>query len=211
MGEVIQLHGIHPNGYVFRVHDAVVVRGAPGTDWVPTTITAFNPDTTHQYAVLTPLGAVPWEDIKPEGGWPGEGGASVPAVAPQPHPGPPPLQAGINPKDSIGATKPSLSLVPPAALIGLALAMKNGADKYGAYNWRENAVQATVYIDAAQRHILQWFDGEDVAEDSGVHHLDHAMACLAILRDAAATGNLVDNRPRPGAAARLIKEHTTGA
>jgi hypothetical protein len=115
---------------------------------------------------------------------------------------------GENPKDRIGATKPDLSLVPPAGLIAVAQAMKNGADKYGAYNWRGNAVQAMTYLAANMRHVLAYLDGEEVADDSGVEHLAHAAACLFILLDAKATGNLVDNRPAPGAAARLIKEGT---
>ena len=117
----------------------------------------------------------------------------------------------VNPKDIIGATKPDLSLVPPAAIIGMAQAMKNGADKYGAYNWREHPVQVMTYLAAAQRHILQYLDGEEFAEDSGVHHLAHAAACVGIVMDAKATGNLVDNRPKAGAASKLIKEGTVQA
>lgn len=115
-----------------------------------------------------------------------------------------------NPKDLIGITKPNLYLVPPAAIIHAAKAMENGAAKYGAYNWREKKVRATVYLSAADRHLKQWQDGEDVAADSGVHHLAHAMACIAIVLDALETGNLVDDRPTPGAASRLIADFTTG-
>lgn len=125
---------------------------------------------------------------------------------------PAPLQdSGINPKDIIGATKPDLSLVPPAALIHIAEAMGNGAAKYGAYNWRGRQVQAMTYIAAAQRHLVQYLDGEEIAEDSGVHHLAHAAACCAIVLDALETGNLKDNRPPAGAASRLIAEKTKGA
>ena len=115
---------------------------------------------------------------------------------------------GTNPKDLIGMTKPALGLVPPAAIIHLAKAMQNGAEKYGPYNWRENKVQLMVYIHAALRHLMQALDGEDVAEDSGVLHLAHAGACISIVLDALETGNLVDDRPLPGAASRLIKENT---
>lgn len=115
-----------------------------------------------------------------------------------------------NPKDLIGVRKPQLDKVPPAAIIQIAKAMENGAAKYGPFNWREKKVKSSVYLAAAQRHILSWADGEDVAEDSGVHHLAHAAACLAILLDAEATGSLVDDRPAPGAAARLITELTEG-
>ena len=111
-----------------------------------------------------------------------------------------------NPKDAVGELKPPLHLVPAALTIQVSQAMKNGAAKYGPYNWREKKVRAHVYIAAAQRHLAAWFDGENVASDSGVHHLAHAAACLAILLDAEATGNLIDDRPPHGAAARLIDE-----
>lgn len=117
---------------------------------------------------------------------------------------------GVNPKDVIGATKPNLALVPPAGKIHVALAMANGAQKYGAYNWRLNPVQLLIYLAAAQRHIDQFMDGEDLAADSGVHHLAHAAACLMIVLDALETGNLVDDRPAPGAASALIERHTKG-
>lgn len=113
-----------------------------------------------------------------------------------------------NPKDLIGAKKVSLSKLPAVAIVHAAHAMMNGAEKFGSYNWREKKVQAEIYIDAALRHITAWNEREECASDSGVHHLGHAMACLAILLDAQETGNLVDNRPLasdayPKALARL--------
>ena len=113
-----------------------------------------------------------------------------------------------NPKDLIGAKKPRLSLVPPAGLVYAALAMANGADKYGAYNWREKKVQAMIYLEACVRHVLSWQDGEEDARDSGVPHLAHALACLLILIDAKETGNLIDNRPKGGVTAELIERYT---
>jgi hypothetical protein len=100
-----------------------------------------------------------------------------------------------NPKDLIGVTKVSMSKLPAVAIVHGAHAMMDGADKYGAYNWRAKQVQADVYVDAALRHITAWFEGEELAQDSKVHHLGHAIACCAILLDAQETGNLVDNRP----------------
>ncbi len=118
-----------------------------------------------------------------------------------------PFQAlGINPKDMIGQKKVDLSLIPPAALIYIALAMEDGAKKYGPFNWRENKVRARVYLAAAMRHIAAKLDGEELATDSLKPHLAHAMACLAIYVDAEETGNLHDDRPTPGAAARLIEK-----
>jgi len=116
----------------------------------------------------------------------------------------------INPKDLIGITKPPLSLVPPVGTIHTAMAMKDGAAKYGPYNWRENPVVSSIYIDAALRHIASWQDGEELAEDSGAHHLGHAAACLYILLDAQASECLVDARPGRGVSAALLKHLTEG-
>lgn len=118
-----------------------------------------------------------------------------------------PLQVQTNPKDLIGSKKVSISKTPLVSLLHLSHAMMNGASKYGPYNWRGNPVQADIYIDAAIRHLGAWFDSrEEVAEDSGVHHLGHAMACCAILLDAQATGNLVDNRPENGKFNEIAKQ-----
>lgn len=85
--------------------------------------------------------------------------------------------------------------------------MMNGAAKYGPYNWRGNPVVASIYVDALMRHVMAWFDEkEEFAEDSGVHHLGHALACCAILLDARETGNLADDRPVQGKGATLLKE-----
>ena len=109
-----------------------------------------------------------------------------------------------NPKDRVGQSKIDLSLMPAAGSIHGAHAFMDGANKYGAYNWRDRAVRARVYISAAQRHLADFLDGEDVASDSGVHHLGHAIACCAIILDALETGNLIDDRPTAGAAAKIL-------
>lgn len=111
---------------------------------------------------------------------------------------------GTNPKDLLGIKKVQLNLVPPSSIIYQALAMEDGAKKYGPYNWRENKVIASIYVAAAMRHLQQWYDGEELASDSQKPHLAHALACLGIIVDAKETGNLVDDRPLPGAASQLI-------
>lgn len=116
--------------------------------------------------------------------------------------------SGENPKDRIGASKPPLHLIPPAAEIAESMAMALGARNYGPYNWRESNVKATVYVAAARRHLAQWLDGQDDDPQSGVSHLAHARACLGILLDAMATGHLVDDRPPPGVATELIARFT---
>jgi hypothetical protein len=100
-----------------------------------------------------------------------------------------------NPKDLVGNAKVSYSKVPAIAVAHCAMAMMDGAAKYGPFNWRDKEVIASIYIDAAKRHLDCWFEGQKAASDSKVHHLGHAMACCAILLDAEAKGKLVDDRP----------------
>jgi hypothetical protein len=107
----------------------------------------------------------------------------------------------VNPKDRLGVEKVSITKFPGTALLHGAHAMMDGAKKYGPYNWRDKPVLASIYVDACFRHIEAWFDGEETAEDSGVHHLGHAMSCLAILLDAQETDGLVDDRPIRASAA----------
>jgi hypothetical protein len=109
-----------------------------------------------------------------------------------------------NPKDAIGRTKTPMHLIPPTALVEMARVMGLGAEKYGPYNWRDASVAATVYLAAGQRHIVAFLDGENADPESGASHLAHAAACMSILIDAFATGNVVDDRPKPGPAAAMM-------
>ena len=113
-----------------------------------------------------------------------------------------------NPKTAIGLTKPSVSAIPPIALYHLGAAMSDGKQKYGLMNWREHRVTGSVYYDAMMRHMNAWWDGQETAEDSGHHHLAHAMACMAIILDAQSTGQLNDDRPLPGMLPEFIAAKT---
>lgn len=119
-----------------------------------------------------------------------------------------PLVTSTNPKDKVGMKKPPLDLIPPVALIHESIAMRNGALKYGPFNWRDEAVSARIYVGAAMRHLGEWLDGEENAPDSGAHHLGHARACCGILLDAQSIGKMVDDRPKQGRAAELIEALT---
>lgn len=99
-----------------------------------------------------------------------------------------------NPKDLLGTKKIPLDEIPATALAHEACAMLDGDLKYGFRNWRAKDVKARIYIAAAMRHLMAWSEGEEYAPDSGVHHLGHARACLGILLDAQASGNLIDDR-----------------
>ena len=110
-----------------------------------------------------------------------------------------------NPKTRAGAAKPALiSVIPTASLLHLGEVMKLGATKYGPFNWRETPVPAETYMDAAMRHLLSWQDGEDTDPESGMSHLAHVMACMAIIIDAKENGMLDDNRPKAGRVGKMI-------
>lgn len=103
-----------------------------------------------------------------------------------------------NPKAAHGAQKVNLFLLPPVAIYHWGHAQMIGEIKYGTYKWRETRVEASVYIAAAVRHIQAWASGEERDPIDLTHHLGNAMACMGILLDAQAHGNLVDNRAKDG-------------
>lgn len=113
-----------------------------------------------------------------------------------------------NPKDAIGCHKLPMHLWPTTATALGCLALLDGALKYGRANWRASGVRASIYVDAASRHLNAWFEGESVDPDSGIPHLGHALACMAILVDADAAGLLVDDRQVPGGYRPLIEKLT---
>lgn len=116
-----------------------------------------------------------------------------------------------NPKDSIGATKAALDLVPVAGTYYSAEAMLEGALKYGKYNWRIAGVRASIYYAALLSHMAKWFNGQDRDPVTLVHELGSARACLDILIDAIECEMLGDDRPPPmpvGALEKLRRSPT---
>lgn len=77
--------------------------------------------------------------------------------------------------------KPKFSLMKPDALMEMVAVLTYGAKKYSPDNWKmlENARQR--YFDAANRHLWQWYGGEKLDPESGLHHLAHAMSSLMFL------------------------------
>jgi hypothetical protein len=100
-----------------------------------------------------------------------------------------------NPKDSIGIRKAPMSTVPANVIAELGVAMLEGTAKYGRHNFRAAGVRASVYYDATMRHLMSWWEGEDVDPDSGLSHITKAIASLTVLRDAQMQGMASDDRP----------------
>jgi hypothetical protein len=104
-----------------------------------------------------------------------------------------------NPKDIVGSDKLPLHLWPETATVFGCLGMLDGALKYGRANWRETGVKLTIYVDACRRHLNGMMEGEWLDPDSGMPHLSHALACLAIIADAVGYDKLVnDGNYQPG-------------
>lgn len=125
----------------------------------------------------------------------------------------PPRQADgtINPKDAAALKRVPMHLLPQVGVVYGAMACRDGAIKYGPYNWRERSISLVQYVGAMQRHLSSLLDGEDNASDSELPHLAHVIATAAILLDAKQAGALIDDRPkRSGNTAALIASLNAG-
>lgn len=109
-----------------------------------------------------------------------------------------------NPKDAMGVQKVPMHLVPGSAKAYLAMAFLEGALKYGKYNWRIAGVRSSIYLDAMERHLEKYKNGEDCDKVTKVPHLASIMACCAIILDAELVGKLKDDRPPRAEVSGLI-------
>lgn len=100
-----------------------------------------------------------------------------------------------NPKDAVGVKKAPFSTVPMEVVAEIGLGMMEGALKYGRHNYRDIGVRGSVYFDATMRHLVSWWEGEDLDPDSGLSHVSKALASLVVLRDAMLNDKLTDDRP----------------
>lgn len=85
-------------------------------------------------------------------------------------------------------------LIPPVALWALAEHFGKGSSKYSERNW-ERGTDWSLNFAAAQRHMWQWWDGEDIDEDTGSSHLICAMWHMAALFTFLQTHPDLDDRP----------------
>ena len=84
----------------------------------------------------------------------------------------------LDEKDTTG--KLQYNLVEPEWIESLAKVMTYGAKKYTPGTWRNG--EPSDYLAAAFRHIQAWRMGELSDPESGLSHLDHAMANIGILK-----------------------------
>lgn len=91
--------------------------------------------------------------------------------------------------------KPRVGLVPVEAILAVSNVLTAGAKVYGDRNWELGISYERVY-NATMRHLLAWWNGEDVDPDSGMSHLWHALTNLCFLVTYVERNmNSFDNRP----------------
>jgi hypothetical protein len=90
--------------------------------------------------------------------------------------------------------KPALFLNPPEIQYGMARAFGHGERKYGTYNWL-GGIKASRLFSACLRHLVAWWWEETIDPESGLNHLDHAAASLAMLMDTVKRRSDLDDRP----------------
>ena len=90
--------------------------------------------------------------------------------------------------------KAQIHQVPSSAITGMAEVLGYGETKYGKYNWAKGN-DFSVPFDSAMRHMLKFWDGEDLDDESGFHHLKHALTNLAILLEYYEKHPDMDDRP----------------
>lgn len=120
--------------------------------------------------------------------------------------------ADDNPKTEAGNKKVPFSVIPCPVLAELAIAMYEGARKYGRHNYRSTTIHTSTYYDATMRHLMAWWEGEDFdpGTNGRVHHITKAIASLTVLRDAMLNGSVIDDRP-PMSPPDWLEEFNTDA
>ena len=81
------------------------------------------------------------------------------------------------------ANKPQYSLLPSAALLETVKVLTFGATKYAPDNWRYVDNASVRYFDAANRHMWQWWNGEELDSETNLHHLASAISNLMFILD----------------------------
>ena len=74
--------------------------------------------------------------------------------------------------------KPDPTVIPPRALLEVALAIQTGDVKHGAETRLGGNPRR--HLAGALRHALAYLDGREFDDESGLHHLAHAAARLLL-------------------------------
>jgi hypothetical protein len=113
-----------------------------------------------------------------------------------------------NPKDALGMLKVPIGLYPNVARIETCRVFAQSAPEYGEFNWRNNPVRLSIYLDAIDRHLIALRAGQDIDPKSKLPHAAHINACTAIIMESSALGILIDDRYEKDVAADLLAAYT---
>jgi len=89
--------------------------------------------------------------------------------------------------------KPEIHQVPTSLIIAVAEVLKYGEQKYAKGNWKKGMDWTKPY-DCLMRHMFKWLNGEEKDEESGLSHLYHAAANIAMLIEYKETCKELDDR-----------------
>ena len=82
--------------------------------------------------------------------------------------------------DRHNSGKLPIDLVPTDAIKGMAEVLKLGMEKYDKRNWEKGAYYSVPYA-SLMRHIMAFWEGEDLDQESGRPHLEHVLTNAAFL------------------------------
>ncbi len=74
--------------------------------------------------------------------------------------------------------KPRWCLMRWEQLIEVVKVLTYGSNKYDDNNWMKVPNGRERYFDAGMRHATDWWKGEKLDHESGLHHLAHAICCF---------------------------------
>ena len=90
--------------------------------------------------------------------------------------------------------KNRLDLVPISLIRSVGEVLTKGAAKYDDRNWEKGMLYTVVYA-SLLRHLTDWFDGDNIDSESGLHHMAHVACNAAFLIEYANTCPELDDRP----------------
>lgn len=77
--------------------------------------------------------------------------------------------------------KTKWSLLDLDSLVGVVEVFQFGVQKYGLNDWKKG-LKVTETLESSIRHIHSFLNKEDIDLESGLHHIDHAITNLIMVR-----------------------------
>lgn len=88
---------------------------------------------------------------------------------------------------------------------GTVRVLRHGAKKYAPRNWEKGMDYSRIYA-ALMRHMVDWWNGQDLDPESGELTLDHVGCCIMFLQAHVRRGLGNDDRPKLNNSLRYLSE-----